>query len=73
MNVFVAATDEDPAGLATVPFYQSWYARIQVRIITVRLWLGMDNFTFRRNLQTYPGRLLPYGRSFFGLRWDMWN
>jgi hypothetical protein len=73
MAVFAVDGETGVAGVTAVPFYQSWYGRIQVRVVTVRLWLGMDNFTFRRNLQTYPDRLLPYGRSFFALRWDMWN
>ena len=73
MSVFVDDAADGGGGLVTVPFYQSWYFRIQVRVVTVRLWLGMDNFTLRRNLQQYPERLLPYARSFFALRWDMWN
>jgi hypothetical protein len=60
-------------GLTTVPFYQSWYGRIQARILTVRLFLGWENFTIRRNLQNFPGRILPVTRSFFGLHWDLWN
>jgi hypothetical protein len=60
-------------GLVTVPFYQSWYGRIQARILTVRLFLGWENFTIRRNLQNFPGRVLPITRSFFGLHWDLWN
>lgn len=73
MAVFVPATPEAEAMLSTMPFYQNWYFRVQVRVVTVRLWFGMDNFTFRRNLQTHPDRLLPYARTFFALRWDMWN
>jgi hypothetical protein len=73
MTVSVADDGTGQGGQDTVPFYQDWYARIQVRIVTVRLFLGWDNFTFRRNLQTFPDRRLPYARSFFGLRWDMWN
>ena len=71
--VFVADDGTGVGGVARVPFYQSWYARIQVRVVTVRLFVGIDNFTIRRNLQNYPDRILPFGRSFFGLRWDMWN
>ncbi len=63
----------DGTGLQEVPFYQSWYGHIQVRVVTVRLWLGMDNVTLRRNNQAYPGRRLPFARSFFALRWDLWN
>jgi TonB-dependent Receptor Plug Domain len=74
MEVFVADLGQGTGGgLATVPFYQDWYGTIQARIVTVRLFFGWDNFTIRRNLQTYPGRLLPITRSFFGLKWDLWN
>lgn len=74
MSVFVAGDGAaDPGGLEVVPFYQNWFGRIQVRIVTVRLFLGLDNFTLRRNLRSFPDRPLPYQRSFFGLRWDMWN
>jgi hypothetical protein len=74
MLVFVADDGQGGGGgLVTVPFFQSWYGRIQARIVTVRLFFGWENFTIRRNLQDFPGRLLPVTRSFFGLRWDLWN
>lgn len=74
MSVFVPGEGVgDPGGLTEVPFYQSWYLRLQVRVVTVRLFFGWENFTIRRNLQMFPGRELPFARSFFGLRWDMWN
>jgi hypothetical protein len=62
-----------PGGLETVPFYQNWYGRIQARILSVRLFFTWENLAVRRNLQNFPGRLLPPTRSFFGLRWDLWN
>jgi hypothetical protein len=66
--------EQDPqARLASVPFSQSWYGRIQLRIVTVRLFVGWENFTIRRNLQDYPDRLLPITRAVYGLRWTMWN
>lgn len=58
---------------ATVPFFQDWYGLIQVRIVTVRLFIGWDNFAIRRNLQDFPGRVLPWTRSYYGVRWTMWN
>lgn len=74
MSVFVADDGQGgPGGLQTVPFYQNWYGRIQVRIVTVRLFLVWENFALRRDLQTFPGRVLPFTRSLFGLRWDMRN
>jgi len=74
MQVFVAEAGQGGGGgLVTVPFYQDWYGTIQARIVTVRLFFGWDNFAIRRNLQTFPDRRLPISRSFFGLRWDLWN
>jgi hypothetical protein len=69
----VLAPSGGTSGLVTVPFYQDWYGRITARILTVRLFFTWDNLAVRRNLQNFPGRLLPPTRSFFGLRWDMWN
>jgi len=59
--------------LANVPFFQDWYGLIQIRIVTVRLFVGWDNFTLRRDLQDFPGRILPVTRSYYGVRWTMWN
>jgi len=73
MLTFVSPTEEEAATISRVPFFQSWYAHMQVRVVTVRLWIGMENMTFRRNLQSYPDRKLPFARTFFALRWDMWN
>ena len=74
VSVFLAQAEPGGAqGLGTVPFYQNWYLRVQVRVVTVRVYFGWENFTLRRNLQTFPGRVLPFTRSLFGLRWDMWN
>ena len=74
MSVFVSEDGFDSvSGLQVVPFYQNWYGRIQVRVVSVRLFLGWENFIRRRNLQNFPGRILPITRSFFGLRWDLWG
>jgi hypothetical protein len=73
MEVFVPVDGGGGGGIATVPFYQSWYGRIQARILTVRLFFGWENFTIRRNLQNFPDRVLPVTRSFFGLHWELWN
>jgi hypothetical protein len=56
-----------------VPFYQSWFGTIQFRVVTVRIFVGWENFTVRRNLQDVPGRILPRTRAFYGLRWTMSN
>jgi hypothetical protein len=72
---FVPLDETDPlAGpTATVPFYQFWYGRITARILDVRLFFLWENLNRRRNLQNFPDRLQFATRTFFGLRWDMWN
>ena len=64
--------EEDPVP-ALVPFYQSWHGFIQARVLAVRLWIGWENFTVRRNNQDYPGRVLPIYRTSYGVRWNLWN
>jgi len=59
--------------LAAVPFYQNWYARIQLRIVSMRIFIAWENFSVRRNLQNYPDRLLPMTRAVYGIRWTLWN
>jgi hypothetical protein len=67
-------SEEDPVGaIVQVPFYQSWYGRIQVRIVTMRIFIAWENLSVRRNLQDYPGRVLPHTRAVYGLRWTLWN
>ncbi len=68
--------EEDEEGvpqLETVPFYQNWYARVQVRIVTVQIYVAWENFIRRPNLQHYPGRVLPITRTVYGIRWTMFN
>lgn len=55
------------------PFYQTWDAFIQVRILTVRIYIDGQNVTLRENNQDFPGRLLPETRTTFGVRWTLWN
>jgi len=74
MQVFVpAGAEPDAPNVATVPFFQSWDGRIQVRIVTVRIFVMWENAFVRRNLQAFPGRLLPSLRTSYGIRWTMWN
>ena len=59
--------------LLTVPWYQSWYGRLQVRVVTVHVFIMWENFTVRQENQDYPGRLLPATRALYGVRWSLWN
>jgi hypothetical protein len=61
------------AALERVPFQQSWFGRLQIRVASARLFVLWDNFTLRPENQDYPGRLLPQTRAMYGIRWTMWN
>lgn len=66
--------EEDPRMVPTmVPFYQNWFVRLQVRIVTVRAFFMWENFTIRQNNQDFPDRILPATRSLYGVRWTLWN
>ena len=79
--VDVGARGRDPMSLPAqpqavaeiAPFQQSWYARLQVRVSSVRLFLLWENLTVRDNNQDYPGRIQPRTRAMYGIRWTMWN
>lgn len=63
---------ENP-GFLRVPFYQSWDFWIQVRVLTVRIFIRSENMTLRGRNQDFPGRLLPQTRTVYGVRWTLWN
>jgi len=58
---------------AMVPFYQSWFVRLQVRIVTVRAFISWENFMVRQQNQDFPERILPATRSLYGVRWTLRN
>ncbi len=60
-------------GFLRVPFYQSWDYWIQVRVLTVRIFIRSENVTLRGRNQDFPGRLLPQTRTVYGVRWTLWN
>ena len=67
--------DVEPGTLvpSLVPFYQSWYFRLQMRFLSLNIFATVDNLTVRRNNQDVPGILLPGTRSLYGVRWTFWN
>ena len=71
-QLVTVAPDDDPVPRVQ-PFYQSWHAHVQVRIVDLRLFIGWENFSVRRNNQDFPGRVLPIFRAYYGVRWVLWN
>lgn len=63
----------DPPAAAVVPFYQSWYGRLQIRVVTVRIFITWENLTVREVNQDFPGRRLPPFRTVYGVRWTLRN
>ncbi len=58
---------------STVPFYQNWYFRLQLRFLTLNIFATVENVSFRDNNQDVPGVLLPVTRGVYGVRWSFWN
>ena len=56
-----------------VPFNQSWYFRIQVRVVSLRIFIRWENFTVREENRDFPNRTLPKSRVMYGIRWTLWN
>jgi len=72
----VPTPPDSPEGEGTVvqvPVNQSYYARVQVRIVSAKLFVHWDNFTFRDDNQDVLGRVLPRTRVLYGVRWTLWN
>ena len=68
------AAPDSPEGVPSmVPFYQDWYFRLQMRVLSLSIFATVENLTYRRNNQDVPGRLLPITRGFYGVRWTFWN
>jgi len=59
--------------LQAVPWYQSWFARLQIRVLTFRIFITAENLSNKLDNQDYPGRVLPAFRSYYGVRWTLWN
>lgn len=64
---------EAPVPLQTVPFQQTWNAWLQMRIVTVRIFIRWENLTLRQFNQDFPDRFLPATRSTYGVRWTLFN
>ncbi len=68
---FEAAAPGDP--FASIRSQQSWFVRLQVRVVSVRVFVLWDNVTVRDRNQDFPDRLLPHTRALYGIRWTLWN
>ncbi|MEX2527199.1 MAG: TonB-dependent receptor plug domain-containing protein [Gemmatimonadota bacterium] len=68
-----AGEEASTRALSRVPWGQSWYFRLQIRVLTMRIFVNWENITVERELQDYPDRFLPAMRALYGIRWTLRN
>jgi len=70
----IASVEGDPtSGFARAPIFQYWFAFVQVRIVTVSLFVRWENLTGKPDNFEYPDRIQPRFRTLYGVRWTMNN
>jgi TonB-dependent Receptor Plug Domain len=65
-------TDGSPAYLR-VPSHQEWYGFIQVRVVSVSIFLRWENIAGKDDNMDFPDRALPRFRTLYGVRWTLTN
>ncbi len=75
MSIGILAPGGDPTvpDLVVVPFLEEWYTHIQVRIVTVSLFLRFENIRRKSDNVDFPNRRRPQYRSFYGVNWTLNN
>jgi hypothetical protein len=75
MSIGVLAPGGDPTvpDLVVVPFSEEWYTHIQVRIVTLNLFIRWENITGKDDNVDFPNRQQPRFRTMYGVRWVMNN
>lgn len=61
------------SGLQESGHYLSWYAWLEIRVQTVRVFLRWENVTNKDENVDFPGTRLPGTRAMYGVRWTLWN
>jgi hypothetical protein len=75
MSIGILEPGGDPTvpDLVVVPLSEEWYTHIQVRIVTVNLFIRWENIRGKSDNIDFPSRLQPRYRSFYGVRWVLNN
>jgi hypothetical protein len=69
----------DPGGnpaapdLIVVDRSEEWYVNIQVRIVTVNVFVRWENVRAKADNVDFPDRQQPQTRTLYGVRWTMNN
>ena len=59
--------------LVVVPVLEDWYTHIQVRIVTLNLFIRWENIRGKSDNVDFPNRQQPRYRAVYGVRWVMNN
>jgi hypothetical protein len=75
MPIAVLEPGGDPSvpDLIVVPRSEVWYTHLQVRIVTVNLFIRWENITGKSDNVDFPDRQQPRFRTLYGVRWVMNN
>lgn len=73
MAVPLRAGPGETEPLLEVPFFQSWHGRLQIRVVSMRIFVDWENFAVREDNLDFPERRLPQTRAVYGIRWTLWN
>ncbi len=59
--------------LIRAPVYKEWYLMVQVRIVSVRVFVRFENLGNKRDNFDFPDRAQPVARAMYGVRWVLFN
>ena len=59
--------------LVEVPVSEEWYFNIQVRIVTLNLFIRWENLTGKSDNIDFPNRTQARIRTIYGIRWILNN
>ena len=73
IGILESAGDPTVPDLIVVPRSEVWYFHIQVRIVTLNLFIRWENMLGKSDNVDFPDREQPRIRTLYGLRWVMNN
>jgi hypothetical protein len=75
MSLSILEVGGDPTvpNLAMVPVSEEWYTHIQVRIVTLNLFVRWENMLGKANNLDFPDRTQARIRTIYGVSWIMNN
>ena len=75
MSLAILKSGGDPTvpNLVTVPLSEEWYTHIQVRIVTLSLFIRWENIRGKSDNIDFPNRTQPQIRTLYGVKWVLRN